>query len=136
MKRRPVRCVALAAMIPILAVAFPVLGSVPTAAAADSVVCADRYPAPVLTGYGVMSQTACDGPTTHGVERTCNLIFGTWNGKSDWVPNGGGSDPCNSNGPLLDFGPCAPGTWMYRTISVLDGVFVGFGTSEPVAIHC
>ena len=92
--------------------------------------------APGLTGYGVMSQTGCNGPQPYEVVTTCNEILATWNGVSDWIPNGG-AGACNSNGALLDFGSCAPGTWKYRTITILGrGPYVGGTVSDEVAIRC
>jgi len=136
MTRRSLQRLALTATIAIVAIAFPALSNIPNAAGAD-VACKDRYPAPVLTGYGVLSQTACDGSEFHAVSTTCNEILATWNGVSDWVVNGGGG-LCGSNGSLLDFGPCAAGTWKYRSLAILDGAygFIGGRISDEVAIRC
>jgi|SRR6478735_10820010 hypothetical protein len=137
MNRQPVRLLALGAILSLLALTVPALSTAAPADAAAAQTCTPTYPTPVLTGYGVMSETKCDGTPEFGIADTCNQILATWNGYTAWIINGG-ADTCNSNSPSLDFGPCAPGTWKYRTFVLLSGAYglVGARLSDEVPIHC
>ena len=137
MTRPRFRGLSVATLLAVLAVAAPAFATDQPASASVPPGCAALPAVPMLTGYGVMSSTGCNGPAVFTIVYTCQQLLATWNGVSAWVTNGG-VGACNSNGELLDFGACAPGVWKYRTMTLQSGAYglVGGTLSDEVSIRC
>jgi hypothetical protein len=81
---------------------------------------------PYLTVFGVRSDTNCGTPGSgSAVDATCNQVLTGFG----WITNPSGGS-CSSNGDLVDFGPCQSGTWTYRTLSLINGIWFDSPTAQ------